>query len=385
MLLHNPTNAMKYIKQTCFFLFLTLSYLTSCQNPATQEAKLQSSLAYAKGFDIDYSNKEYTQVTVFNPWNPGTIYETYFLIKDTAVQTPTNGQTILIPIKELVINSATHLGFAELLGINQLITGVCNPDYIYNPHIIQRVKEGKIKDLGDSFNLDTERLLLLRPDAIMTSAYNAEDENTKRLKQTGLTILYNIEWQEETVLGRAEWIKFVAAFFDKDSLAQELFIDIENKYNEAKSLVSDPTLIKPSVLTGQDFRGSWSMPGGKSFNAQLLSDAGINYHYADNQDKGSINSTIEEALVYFNKADIWINAQVETLEQLGAMDQRYKLFKAYKSGEVYNSNKRMNKKGGNDYWELGVARPDLLLKDLIKIAHPHLLSDYELTFMDKLK
>ncbi len=376
---------MKYIRPIHLVLISILFCHISCQNTPKQEVKHQTSLIYAKGFDIDYSNKEYTQVTVFNPWTPGTIYEKYYLIKDTAIQTPMDGQTIKIPIKEWVVNSATHLGFAELLGISSLITGVCNPDYIYNPHILQGVKEGRIKNIGDSFNLDLERLLLLRPNAIMTSAYNVEDENTKRLKQTGLNILYNIEWQEETVLGRAEWIKFVAAFFDKDSLAQELFTDIENKYNKAKDLVSDSILIKPSVLTGQDYRGAWSMPGGKSFNAQLFSDAGFHYHYADNQEKGSINSTIEEALVYFNKADLWINVQVETLEQLATIDKRYKLFKAYQSGAVYNPNKRMNEKGGNDYWELGVARPDLLLKDLIKIAHPHLLPDYELTFIEKLK
>lgn len=49
----------------------------------------------------------------------------------------------------------------------------------------------------------------------MTSAYNTEDENSRRMKQTGLPILYNIEWQEKSILGRAEWIKFVGAFSTK--------------------------------------------------------------------------------------------------------------------------------------------------------------------------
>ena len=101
-----------------------------------------------------------------------------------------------------------HLGFLELLGELHKVTGVCNSAYIYNPTILQGVKEGKIKDLGDAFNLDIENLLLLHPQAVMTSAYNTEDENSRRMKQTGLPILYNIEWQEKSILGRAESVSY---------------------------------------------------------------------------------------------------------------------------------------------------------------------------------
>lgn len=379
------------MKPTYFIYILLLFFLslTSCRQTSgknRQETKTHSStLTYAKGFDIDYSNKTYTQITVFNPWNPGTIYETYYLVKDSTTQTPEDGQTIHIPIKELMVNSVTYLSFLDLLGLNDKIVGVCSSDYIFSPYIHNKIKRNEIVDLGDAYNLDIERLLLLHPNAVMTSAYNAEDENTKRLRQTGLHIIYNIEWQEETLLGRSEWIKFIGAFFDQDSLANELFLDIESKYLEAKEIVSKADIEKPSALVGQDFRGSWSMPGGKSFNAQLLNDAGIYYYYAENQSRGSLSTTIEEALVYFNNADLWINVQASTLDEMVTFDKRYKLFNAYKTGEVYNVNKRINKRGGNDYWELGVARPDLLLKDLIKIAHPTLLPDYELTFMEKLK
>ena len=131
-------------------------------------------------------------------------------------------------------NSATHLGFLELLGELHKVTGVCNSAYIYNPTILQGVKEGKIKDLGDAFNLDIENLLLLHPQAVMTSAYNTEDENSRRMKQTGLPILYDIEWQEKSILGRAEWIKFVGALFDKEALADSIFGRIAKQYNEVK-------------------------------------------------------------------------------------------------------------------------------------------------------
>lgn len=371
------------------FLFysLVLCLLTACNSKnrktTTESDTNTRSTEYAEGFDIRHA-ADYTTVTVYNPWKPGEIYDKYYLVKEADKAVPQDGHKVLIPLQSLMCNSATHLGFLELLGETEKVKGVCSAAYIYNPAILQRVKEGGIKDLGDAFNLDIENLLMLRPQAVMTSAYNAEDENSRRMKQTGLTILYNIEWQEKSLLGRAEWIKYVGAFFDKEALADSIFNAVEKEYKEAKSRTAKVTE-KVSVVSGQDYRGTWSMPGGRSYSAELFRDAGANYYYANDTTAGSISCTIEEVLMNFNGADLWVGVQAASLDELGRTDSKYKLFKPYKEGKVYNLNKRMNATGGNDYWESGVARPDLLLKDMIKIVHPALLPEYELTYMDKLK
>ncbi|NDV59072.1 iron ABC transporter substrate-binding protein [Bacteroides sp. 519] len=337
---------------------------------------------HAKLFSIEQTD-DYKTITVFNPWKPGEIYARYYLVKENATPVPADGDKILIPVKTLMANSATHIGFLDLLGELDKVTGVCSSDYIYNSVIGERVAGGQAIDLGDAFSLDIERLLLLHPQAVMTTAYNADDENSKRMKQTGLTILYNIEWQEQTLLGRAEWIKYVGAFFDKDALADSIFTTVEQRYNEIKEMAAGTTT-QPTVLSGQDFRGSWSMPGGKSFNAQLFKDAGGDYFYQKDNSTGSLSTTIEEALINFNKADVWVNVQANTLAELALTDSKYKLFKAFREGKVYNNNKRITGSGGNDYWEGAVARPDLLLSDMIKIFHPEVLPNYELTYMQQL-
>ncbi len=58
-------------------------------------------------------------------------------------------------------------------------------------------------------------------------------KTARRMKQTGLPILYNIEWQEKSILGRAEWIKFIG-LFDKEKLADSIFSQIAEQYNEIK-------------------------------------------------------------------------------------------------------------------------------------------------------
>lgn len=363
--------------------------LFSCKSKQSAKAEpdeplTKIELSQAELFEIAYADN-YTRITVYNPWKEEDIYDRYYLVKQEKTDVPSDGHKVKVPVATMMINSATHLGFLELLNELDQVSGVCSADYIYNPVIRQRVADGQVQDLGDSFNLDIERLLMLRPQVVMTSAYNAEDENSRKMKQTGLDILYNIEWQEKTLLGRAEWIKFVGAFFDKLPEADSIFANIEIKYNEVRELALQEITHKPIVLSGQDFRGSWSMPGGKSFNAILFQDAGADYYYKKNESAGSISTSIEEALLHFSKADIWVNVQATTLDELVSMDSKYKLFKPYQTGFVYNNLKRTNTTGGNDYWESGVARPDLILQDMIKIFHPDLLPGYELTYMQKLK
>ncbi|KAA6348285.1 iron complex transport system substrate-binding protein [termite gut metagenome] len=363
----------------CAFLLQMACESRKPSRPFAEKERISGTIQYAEGFSITHIN-DYTKIIVFNPWEGGKVYDIYYLVKDEKVAVPSDGHKVITPLKSLMVNSATHLGFLDLLGETDKVTGVCSASSIYNPSILKGVEEGKIMDLGDSFNLDMERLLLLKPQAIMTSAYNAEDENSKRMKQSGLTLLYNIEWQEKSLLGRAEWIKFIGAFFDKENLADSIFNDVAGRYNTIKKqayLATDT----PSVLSGQDFRGTWSMPGGQSFNARLFRDAGARYYYADNNASGSIATTIEEALLHFEQADVWVGVQTSTLEELAKTNKKYKLFKAYQKGTVYNTSKRTTATGGNDYWESGVARPDLLLSDMIKIFHPSLLPDYELTYM----
>lgn len=382
-----PTNLEQTMKQLSYVLFLMLVLFTSCtskQGNRNETAKGESiEIKYAEGFAINKCS-DYMCVTVFNPWKKGEIYDRYYLVKKEETAVPQDGKKILIPLKTIVPNSATYLEFIKMLGEQNKIVGVPNTRWIYSPEILQKVKEGKIKELGDAFNLDIEKLMMIRPQAVMTPAYDAEDTNAEHLKRIGIPMIYNIEWQEKSLLGRAEWIKFVAAFFDKCDLAEKLYNDIEKKYNDA-STISKQISKHPVILDGQDFRGTWSMPGGRSYNGKMFKDAGASYFYEKDTTTGSIPSSIEAALMNFNNAEVWIGTKANSLEELGKTDSKYRLFKAFKMGNVYNYNKRMSVTGGNDYWESGVAHPDLILKDVIKALHPELLPNYEFTYTQKLK
>ena len=368
------------------FLFVLLTF-NSCakkqENQRTIKPVTTLKLNYAEGFSV-LKYKDYKEVIVYSPWKKGEIYARYYLVKDEKTKIPVDGVKINIPLKTLATTSVTHLEFMSLLDEIQTITGVCSPKLIYNSELQKNIHAGKITDLGDAFNLNVERVLLLKPNALMTSGFNQTDANAQRIGQAGIPVIYNNEWMETSLLGRAEWIKFVAAFYDKELQADTIFAGIDKRYNDLKTKALKVTN-KPKIMSGNNFRGTWYMPAGRSFMGQLFLDAGADYFYANDTTTGSLPLNVETVLKNFANSDIWLNVSFSTINELIKADSKHALFRPVKTGQVFNFNKRLLSSTANDFWESAVARPDLLLGDVITILHPELLPDYEPVYADKLK
>ena len=340
-------------------------------------------IEYATGFAIQYF-KDYKKVIVFSPWAKSTVYATYYLVNKKETQTPLDGTKILIPLKSIAPASVTHFEFLSLLNELETINGVCSPQIIYNKTINERIKAGKITDLGDAFSINIEKTLQLNPSAVMMSGYNQDDTYAKRVTQAGIPVLFNNEWMENSLLARAEWIKFVAAFYDKETLADSIFNSISKNYLEIRAKAIK-IVKKPTIMSGSNFRGTWYMPSGQSFMGKLYADAGADYYYAKDTTAGSLALNVETVLVNFSKSDIWLNCNFNSINDLVNADSKHKLFKPVKDHQVYNFNKRMLPSTANDFWESAVARPDLVLSDVIAILHPELLPNYEFFYAEKLK
>ena len=188
------------------------------------------------------------------------------------------------------------------------------------------------------------------------------------------------EWKEKTPLGRAEWIKLYGEFFNQRAQADSIFLRIKTDYLEAKKLVLSQKH-KPSVMLGANYKGTWYMPGGLSYMATLLKDAGASYFYADDTHTGSVSLTFENVLHDFNQTDVWLNAPVASLSALLALDERHNLFKPTQDHNVFGLYKKVNAQGANDFWESGVTRPDLVLKDFIWALYPKTMTDYTPTYI----
>ncbi|MBP1676831.1 MAG: periplasmic binding protein [Bacteroidetes bacterium] len=370
-------------------LLSVLIFFSACHsNSRKGEKNLPTSdnhvaVNYAQGFTVEELS-DYTQLTVISPWVKNSVYARYYLVKSNNIQTPADGIKVLIPIKTIATASVTHYEFLNLLGEINTITGICQQNIIYNPTIKAGVNSGKIIDLGDAFHINLEKVLELRPSALMMSGYNQNDPNAQRISQAGVPVIYNNEWMETTLLGRAEWIKFVAAFYDKNKLADSIFSEIENRYNDIKNKAAK-VINKPNIMAGSNFRGTWYMPAGHSFMGQLFADAGTRYFYANDTTTGSLPLNVETVLKNFSQTDVWLNCNYASIDELLKADPKHALFNPVKNNRVYNFNKRMLPSGANDFWESAIARPDLILSDVIAILHPEVLPNYQLFYAEKLK
>ena len=378
------------MQKSIYLIFLIC--LVSCgtkngsANPDKNENPESSiNLKYARGFMIEQF-EGYRCVTVYDPWKSGAILKRYYLTRNPEKATPGDGIKVVTPIKSIVSASSTHYSFLDMLDETGSIIGICDVKRTYNKKIRDAQKEGRITDLGDPFRINVERCLMLKPDLAMFSGYNQYDENIARLIAAGIPVVYNNEWMEQSLLGRAEWIKFIACFYDKDALADSLFDIVENNYNRLIELAASSKTKSPLILSGDNFRGTWYQPGGKSFTAQLFADAGGDYIYRNDTTKGSIPYSFEQIFRDLKDADVWVGAtNGKSLKELLSADQRYSLFKPFKKGLVFAYSNRTTPEGGNDFWEGAVARPDGLLADFIKLFHPELLSDHKWIYLKKLE
>ncbi|MDR1585711.1 MAG: ABC transporter substrate-binding protein [Prevotellaceae bacterium] len=372
--------------KSLFFILCSLLFIC-CSPPQKKEARTAGSgvveLKYAEGFSVDYFDG-YKRVVVYSPWEQGAEYACYYLVEDSGAETPADGVKVQIPLPSLASASVTHFEFLAMLGELETLTGVCLPALAFNEDIVRKNAVGELLDLGDPFKINVEKTLSLRPSALMISGYNQNDANVQRVVQAGIPVLFNNEWMEKSLLGRAEWIKFVAAFYNKEALADSVFSEVERNYNTIKEKAAKAAN-KPQIMAGSNFRGTWYMPAGNSFMGRLFADAGAAYFYANDTTAGSLPLNVETVLKNFASADVWLNCNFASLDELLKADSKHGLFNAVKRKEVYNFNKRMLPSGANDFWESAVARPDLLLADVIAILHPGILPEHELIYAEKLK
>jgi iron complex transport system substrate-binding protein len=127
------------------------------------------------------------------------------------------------------------------------------------------------------------------------------------------------------------------------------------------------------------------MPSGRNYMGKLFADAGANYFYANDTTSGSLPLNVETVLKNFSESDVWLNCNYKSLTELVNADTKNCFFRPVKHKLVYNFNKRLLPSTANDFWESAVARPDLLLSDVIAILHPEILPDYQLVYAEKLK
>ena len=274
----------------------------------------------------------------------------------------------------------------ELLNEEKSIIGFPYSKYISSQKTRALIDKGNIKEIGKESSLNTEILLDLQPELVVGYSVSSADKSLSTIQKAGINVIYNGDWLEETPLGRAEWIKFFGILFDKEKKADSIFNVIEANYLNAKKIALKAPK-RPSILSGAIMsKDIWNLPAGESFVAQFLKDANLNYLWKDSKGKGSLSLSFESVFDKAKNANFWITpGYFSSKEQLMQSNQIYAQFDAFNNNKIYTPINKKGKTGGVIYYELASMRPDLVLKDIIKITNPDLLTDYKFTFFEKMK
>ena len=361
------------------FILASLLLLVSCvSNKKTSLEAFNQDIytpEYASGFKIlGADNVQSTLIQVFNPWQGAKDVEMSYFISRNGEQAPAGftGPTIPAGAKQIVCMSSSYIAMLDALGQADRIVAVSGIDYVSNPYIIAH--KDSIKDMGPEMNY--ELLLGLKPDVVLLYGIgDAQTAVTDKLKELSIPYMYVGEYLEESPLGKAEWMIALSELTDSREKGIEIFSEIPKRYQTLKDLTASVEQ-RPTVMFNTPWNDSWIMPSTKSYMAQLVNDAGADYIYKENTSNSSAPIGLETAYGLIQKADYWINVgMASTLDELKAVNPKFTDAKSVREKTAYNNNLRLTATGGNEYWESAVIRPDIVLRDLIHIFHPELVSD----------
>lgn len=382
---------MRVIVTVIILVFIGLA--TSCETNKNnteiadklEHTGFKTQLKYAKNLEIKHDGSM-VWAKVIKPFKGAANSRQYlFVPKGDNLPEDTKGATIIrTPVERLVCTSTTDLPAIEMLGATENLIGFPSTQYISSSKLRQRVADGKIKDLGRDSNINLELLLELDPEIVLTYTVAGLSSNYDQIIQSGIPVIIAAAYMEEEPLGRAEWMKFTALLIGKEKEADSIFNRVQKSYEQVLSSVKSISK-SPTVFTSTVYKDVWYMPGGDSWAGRYFNAANANYLWKDSPETGSMELSFESVYDQAYEAEFWIGTDsYSSLSALLKADQRYQNFEAFKTGKVYSYNKRTTEAGGNDYFETGISRPDLILKDIVKILHPNLLPDHELYFYEKL-
>jgi len=383
-----PTNQItmfsKYLNSTLWLICIAV-ILSSCglNSTSTKHKNIEQwnliPLKYATGFTIEkYQNK--TRVTIKNPSDTSKIIKQVILVS-TSDKSTLRDDEIAIPSQKIICSSSTQLAYFLELKAYQNIVGINSSRYLHNEEMNKLVTDKKIARIGKEGLFNKELIVGLEPDVIMVSPFKTGGYNA--MKNLEINLVPMAAHKEMTPLAKAEWIKMVGLFVGKEKRANEIFNEIDKKYNELKKMASG-TSEKPTIFSGKLIGDKWYVPGGNSFYAHYFKDAGASYIFKNNK-TGAEPMDFEAVFETAQNADYW---RVLTSSVVGfnkkmflSEDRRYDDFKAFKENHILVCNIREI-----PFYEQNPVKPHVILADYIFHFHRELLpKDYQPTFWNVLE
>jgi iron complex transport system substrate-binding protein len=356
-----------------------------CSAPGTAPAPSAGvTVQYATNFALEQRDG-FSVLTVKQPFPGGKPERTVLVPCGTAAPALTgdlaDAQVIETPVRTVYSGSTTQIPWFTELKVLDALTGAADTSMISNQAARARVSSGAVTQYATGGTIDVERVLAAKPDVLLTDG--TENAAYGPLRAAGIPVIGVADWLETSPLAVAEWIKVLGVLTGRGAQAQEVFGRVADSYNALAT--KTVTLPKTPLLYGADFQGTWSVPGADGPTATLLRDAGGQTPWHDRPGT-AVQLSFEDVVNQAGSIGTWLVAdnQWRTIADVERVDPRYRSLAAVRDGQVWNANLAMGPTGGNDFYESGSSRPDLVLADTVAILHPEVLPDHQFVYYRRL-
>ena len=313
----------------------------------------------------------YTVVTVNNPWQGGVLHRYVLVPRDSVlpVDLP-EGTVVRTPVEHALVYSSVHTSLFAELGCLDVVHGVVDSKYFIDSTLVAGIQAGKIADCGNSMNPTVEKVIAMQPDAILLSPY--QDASYGQIVKLDIPIIECADYLEYDPLGRAEWVKFYGELLGVRERADSLYDAVVTAYNELKQKAAGAAT-RPTVVTEMVISGVWSVPGGQSYMARIMHDAGGDYLWADNENTGSLSLDFNQVLAVAHDADYWFIkwTNINTLKDLQGIYDLNKEMAAFQNMRVYVCDTDKTR-----FFDRIPFHPEVLLREFAAILHPELFPDF---------
>ena len=318
-----------------------------------------------------------------------------------------------VPLMRVAALSTSQVGYMLRLGLRDRIVGVSDGQYIVDSVLYYRTRQ-KTPEFVESIGYDAgalEKLMALNLDLVLDFTTGGDYDNYEQIARTNLPLMLTSEWQEDSPLAKLEWIKLYGILFGVRALADSIYEQEKNKYETLRDLIANSASRNggvagvsparggselqgasegeaspdnksekklssfvsrlsskscPRVLAGMSYGGVWHAPGGKSFTANLIRDAGGCYLWASDSSR-ELNFSFEQVYALADSVDVWVNPSMfATAEEIVALEPRVKNIRAFREKAVFQNDGRRGIGSGNDFYEGAITRPAELLWNFAK-------------------
>ena len=372
----------RFVKKISLFILLSV-FLLSCG-----AAKEKYPLVDGNVVPISYSSllkivecDGYTVVDITDPWGDETLQR--YILVPSASELPANlpqGVLLRTPLESVLLFSGVHASLLCELGVENVIKGVCDVQYMYNDAVADGLANGTIVNCGSSLNVDSEALLQVSPDAVFVLPY--ENGGFGKLENLGYPLVLCADYMETSPLGCAEWMRFYGRLFGKPAVCDSLFNEVCAEYEALRESVK-LSGGNPGLMCELKNSSAWYVPCGESTMGRMYVDAGADYLFSWCKGNGSVPLSYEVVLDKAVDADVWLlkynSEQDKTYQSLISEFGGYAHFKPYKQRNIYACNTYRKR-----IFEETAFRPEILLKELVSIFHPDIVPDYTMRYYEKM-